>query len=320
MNKTEFWEMIEAARTAAAEKDLESESAILSDELSKHSLDEIANWHLILVGYMEAANQPELIEEKRVLGYFQDGNDDDHVMFRAWMISCGKETFFRALRDPASLADAPAPERHGNYKQYANSAYPAYVARQLLDGHGSDHDDLWTAVRGRMLNQTVMTGILEEIPSQRTRGGAHMKKEPLGNEMESIAHQEPADQASADIQMEELLNSGEQVYGFVEEDDGYEEYVFQKTPENIASFIGSRPMARAITITDPLDRLIVNTFGNFINQCPDQKLLGEIKKVLIPIQLGEAEPSDFFCPTMDQVEEYYIRQESAGQGFDQQSF
>ena len=315
MDKTEFWEIIEAARSAAAGKDLESQSAILSDELSKRSLDEIADWHLIMAGYMEAAAQPELIMEKRTLGYFQNDNDTDNVMFRAWMISRGREAFLRALHDPASLADAPAPERHGDYKRYAYSAYYAYVTRQLFDGHENDNEDLGTAVRGRRLDQTVIDSILEDLPARKTKGGEHMKKEQFGNEMESTANQE-----SVDLQMAELLNGGERVYGFVEQDDGYEEYVFRKTPENIASFIGSRPMAITITITDPLDRLIVNTFGNFINQCPDQKLLGEIKKVLIPIQLGEAEPSDFFCPTMDHVEAYYMRQESAGQGFDQQSF
>ena len=79
-------------------------------------------------------------------------------------------------------------------------------------------------------------------------------------------------------------------------------------------------MARTITITDPLDRLIVNTFGNFINQGPDKELLAEIRETLIPIQHGEAEPHDFFCPTMDQIEAYCIRQGSTGQEFDQQSF
>ena len=65
------------------------------------------------------------------------------------------------------------------------------------------------------------------------------------------------------MKMEELVNLSyeEKIYGYVEQDGSYEEYMFQKTPENIANFVGSRPMADSITLTDPLDRLILNTFG-----------------------------------------------------------
>ena len=120
------------------------------------------------------------------------------------------------------------------------------------------------------------------------------------------------------MKMEELVNLSyeEKIYGYVEQDDGYEEYMFQKTPENIASFIGSRPMAKSITLTDPLDRLILNTFGNFINQCPDKQLLEDVKQHLLPIQYGEVEPKPFFCPTMEEVEEYYMQQEAAGGDMD----
>jgi hypothetical protein len=46
-----------------------------------------------------------------------------------------------------------------------------------------------------------------------------------------------------------------------------------------------------IILTNMADRLILNTFGEFINQCPDQKQLQEILKDLIPMQLGEIEPT-----------------------------
>lgn len=40
------------------------------------------------------------------------------------------------------------------------------------------------------------------------------------------------------MKMEELVNLSyeEKVYGYVEQDGNYEEYMFQKTPENIANF------------------------------------------------------------------------------------
>ena len=40
-------------------------------------------------------------------------------------------------------------------------------------------------------------------------------------------------------------------------------------------------------ITDMVDRLILDTYGGFINTCPDQKLCSEIIPYLAPIQMGE---------------------------------
>ena len=53
------------------------------------------------------------------------------------------------------------------------------------------------------------------------------------------------------------------------------------------------------------NRLILDTVGNLIDTCPDQELLREVKKTLIPIQRGEAAAQPLFCPTMDEVDEYY---------------
>lgn len=38
--------------------------------------------------------------------------------------------------------------------------------------------------------------------------------------------------------------------------------------------------------TDMVDRLILDTYGGFINTCPDQKLCAEIIPYLAPIQMG----------------------------------
>lgn len=48
--------------------------------------------------------------------------------------------------------------------------------------------------------------------------------------------------------------------------------------------------ASEIILTDMLDRMVLNTFGEFINHCQDKELLQEILKELIPMQLGEKEP------------------------------
>ena len=108
--------------------------------------------------------------------------------------------------------------------------------------------------------------------------------------------------------MAELLQTNNLACGYVYKGDQCAQYVFHNTPKNIAYFLGSRPMATKMVVTDALDRLILDTVGNFIDQCPDQELLTEIKKALTPIQTGEAEAKPLFCPTMDEVDEYCDQQ------------
>lgn len=78
------------------------------------------------------------------------------------------------------------------------------------------------------------------------------------------------------------------VYGY---DGGRQVYYFEKSPSNIANFIMlHKENANEMILTDIADRLVLNTFGEFINCCPDQKLLQEILKDLVPMQKGKKEP------------------------------
>jgi len=88
------------------------------------------------------------------------------------------------------------------------------------------------------------------------------------------------------------------VYGY---DGSRQEYHFENSPSNIASFIMlQKENTDKMVLTDMADRLILNTFGEFINQCPDQKLLQEILKDLIPMQMGEKKPYNILIA--DEVE------------------
>ena len=112
-----------------------------------------------------------------------------------------------------------------------------------------------------------------------------------------------------DIKLQEriarLFDTGNTVNAYVYKKNGFEEYWFENTPENIASFLARHPDAREMVLTDQMDQFILNTIGFFIDRCPDQELLEKIKVHLIPMQLQEREPYDFFCPTDDEVEEYF---------------
>ena len=62
-------------------------------------------------------------------------------------------------------------------------------------------------------------------------------------------------------------------------------------------------------LTDTLDRLVMDTFGEFINRCPDQKLLKDITKELVPMQLGEKEPVSIPIVSVEEAQAF-LSQES----------
>lgn len=86
---------------------------------------------------------------------------------------------------------------------------------------------------------------------------------------------------------------------------GRQEYVFDMTPEHIANFLGAHQFdAEKIILTDMMDRLVLNTIGGFIDQCPDQDLCRQIIPLLAPIQMGETEAKEIPMVTMEAFDEY----------------
>lgn len=80
-----------------------------------------------------------------------------------------------------------------------------------------------------------------------------------------------------------------------------ETFYFEKSPENIANFIMlHQENTDHIVLTDIMDRLILNTFGEFINRCPDQAYLQEVLKELVPLQMGEKEPIEILAASEDE--------------------
>jgi hypothetical protein len=59
----------------------------------------------------------------------------------------------------------------------------------------------------------------------------------------------------------------------------------KNTLEDVADFICRNGMNGSITITTPMDELVLDTFGIYIDHCPDKRYLEQLKKVLIPKQM-----------------------------------
>lgn len=101
--------------------------------------------------------------------------------------------------------------------------------------------------------------------------------------------------------LNELLEK-DLVVGYVYGYDGMRQvFYFENSPANIANFIMLHSEnTDKIVLTDQADRLILNTFGEFINRCPDQAFLQEVLKDLIPMQTGEKEPSEILTASEDE--------------------
>lgn len=104
----------------------------------------------------------------------------------------------------------------------------------------------------------------------------------------------------------ELLSKDNLVRGFVYFHEGdRREYLFEHTPSNIANFIMQHPDAAKIILTDMLDNLILDTIGTFIDRCPDQNLLPQVLKPLLPLQMHGKKPQEFPIATFQEVESFY---------------
>lgn len=118
-----------------------------------------------------------------------------------------------------------------------------------------------------------------------------------------------------DIDMiQKILDSDNMGYAYHYPNDGGErqETMIALTPENIANYLGSHLYdAEKMVITDVADRLVLDTYGCFINQCPDQQLCRQIIPFLAPIQMGEKEPGEVLQVSRNVADEYFAAEDQA---------
>jgi len=305
MTKDQFWQTIDELNKTSFHKDQESRQVLMSESLHHHSLEDIMDWHLIMTAYHELANRDDLWAACTRLGAWD--TDDGFSDFRSWLISRGKEVYMNALRDPHSLDTVPYEGEKLNFELFAYSAYHAYDAKMFRINPRS-MDTLFNALKTHELDPQTLQDIRAEIPRQK-----HHSRDRLGH-MFRVAFSVGSD-APEPQTMKELAETVDVAYGYVYEGGQHTQYVFYNSPENIANFIGSHPHASEITVTDAMDWLMLNTFGTFINQCPDQDLLEKVKETLVPIQMGLAEAQPFLCPTRSEMDEYIAQNDTMQMGF-----
>lgn len=297
MNKDQFWQMIETVNRSFPNRNRTSRLCRLEDNLLDCSLEDIADWHLIFAEYSNAAYRNELWAACAALGAHY--TDDGFVYFRSWLISCGKDIYMNAMRNPDSLASVPLKGEKLNFEEFAYAAYHAYKAK-LTRMEQQNEMSLIKSLNAYTLSPETKMAILEELP-KRPDIEAGWQLWALPELFPNIC------KAKAPKDIKELLATGNIVFGYVHRKGTRTQYVFHFTAENIANFIGSQSGVSAIIVTDVCDRLILNTVGNFIDKCPDKLLLEKVKKALVPIQLRVTEAQPFFCPLRHEVEKYCRR-------------
>ena len=98
-----------------------------------------------------------------------------------------------------------------------------------------------------------------------------------------------------------FMAADDTIRGYIYQNGTREERWFKGSPENIASFLMRNQTADQITLTDKLDLLILNSFGCFIDTCPDREFMGKVMEHLIPMQMGEAAPIAFETITNEEL-------------------
>ena len=108
--------------------------------------------------------------------------------------------------------------------------------------------------------------------------------------------------------IDRIQDSGRVGYAYFYPSDGGErqEFYLSTTPENLAKFLGIHYLdAERMVVTDIVDRLILDTIGGYINNCPDQELCREIIPYLAPIQRGEKNAGEILMVTRQEADAYF---------------
>jgi Protein of unknown function (DUF4240) len=137
MNREQFWELIEAAKTATG-GDCQAQAVQLVAALGERSIDGVLAWDRIYGELMAESYGWDLWGA----AYLINGgcSDDGFHYFRGWLLGQGRVTRQAALADPDSLADHPEirdhrPDQESTlYLQCEDILGVAYEAYEALTG------------------------------------------------------------------------------------------------------------------------------------------------------------------------------------------
>ncbi|MGW1027625.1 DUF4240 domain-containing protein [Streptomyces sp. NPDC002577] len=151
MDTSEFWTIIEAARSAGtADKPFDE---ALVDELATRAKDDILRYQERFDEVHEAVYRWDVWAAAYLIG---GGCSDDSFMdFRAGLIALGRDWYEKAAAQPDSLAEHPAviaaAEAHRDEELfYEEVNYAASEAFERVTGDGEDFYEAWDEYRASL--------------------------------------------------------------------------------------------------------------------------------------------------------------------------
>lgn len=305
MTAEQFWKIIAEINAKAPDGSQKDMLRQAKKALGKLTLEELVAYDQIFHVYHRAAYRQYLWAASAALG--ASYSDDSFIDFRSWLISRGKQIYMDALRDPQSISKVIRKEEKLNFEVFAYAATEVYTEKLKAQGVTVKIGEfpLSDASSEHPMDKELEKAILAEIPQHEDiKEGWSVNDFPtLFPALCQSEGDGPAKILWTVVGPEKLIR------GHVCDDADITVYVFENSPENIANFIGSRPMANWIIVTDLLDQGLVSTYGWYIDHCPDKALLSKITSFLVPIQMGEAEAKPVLCVTEDALNDYVERLE-----------
>ena len=129
INKDTFWALIDQAKEHRG-----GSSEWLMEQLVDLGPEQAKTFDTIARVYMDLAYQYGLWTAASVMEWY-GCTDEDFIDFRAWLIGQGRDVYMAALKDPDSLADAPAYHdcRFGSLPYMGDYAYEELTGRNAFE-------------------------------------------------------------------------------------------------------------------------------------------------------------------------------------------
>jgi len=170
MDKKEFWQLIEEAKTAA-HGDQQQQKAILISQLAQLEPEQIIGFECRLREYLLEADHFNIIAAQKIT----DGHvtDDSYLYFRCWLIGQGETVFTNALHNADSLASV-MDEGYQDFEELLYVATKAFeqrtgktkedetFPRSVASAQGLDYD-LGSETKGEDWTESQLPKLLPKL-------------------------------------------------------------------------------------------------------------------------------------------------------------
>ncbi|WNY26021.1 DUF4240 domain-containing protein [Methanolapillus millepedarum] len=138
MSEDLFWELIDKTKGGDPQDQLDS----LIAELSVRPIEDILGFDYRLDKYLENSYNPELWAAAYII--CGGCTDDEFDIFRAWLISQGRDVYENALKDPDSLYEVCSKMGRNEYPENEEILYAALDSYEEATGKEDFYDVLDT--------------------------------------------------------------------------------------------------------------------------------------------------------------------------------